>query len=89
MTNMSSINLIFDKFFDENIYVEGFLRMNIKSLKKSYYIQYSPLRIEYTNKICELLGFENIHSYNQLAITNSTEKHFILIDDYLYPFINM
>lgn len=82
-TNLQKLNQ-----FEEN-YVFFSVKIKIKSLNKIFiYIKYSQLKIQYTNYLCKLAGYENIHSGYHMDRLNNQQHQFILVEfllsDYRY-----
>lgn len=69
------------KLYEEDHFVHILPKITLKSLKKSYFLQYSPLSIEFTNKLCKIAGFEYFHSINHMAIVEDNVDKFLLVNE--------
>lgn len=86
-SNLSSESIFFENLKEYEYHVYGQIKIELKSFKRSFYVEYSPLNVKSTNTICKLLGFDHLHSLNHLDLLDKAEGKVVYMDDWLSPFI--
>lgn len=87
--NVTQVKFKFQKLTESEYYIFLFVQVIQKNKNQTiFYIEYSQLDFVFTNKLCELAGFENFHSIYHMQILKNKEK-VLAFQEFLpnYPFL--